>query len=1098
MTGPFEPCWTSENADRVLETEALAGSDAVFLATHTPIEGFKVEGSQAAQLNRQTEAELLRVLSLTERRHAFCVVHGEPGSGKSHFIKWLHIKWPKVRKDVVLLIRRADGSLEGTLGQLERELGAEFSDLFKDLRQTTKVSDAGRALGFTSRLSDALHPDFFEDALPDTDWCREYQPASIISLPAIKEKWQSPKRVLTLIEGGGQVERNSESAVFNLYDIHDLVIAGQGAVINSGVKGGAERLWKKLQTETQAMREFMNEEWLVADVEVHHADRFPQSMNLVNALNRRRNQAVQGVMGISPAGLKKLFQKVRQRLNQGQRRLILLLEDITSFQGVDDSLIDVLVDDKGTQDSGDDNAICPIISVVGVTPKYYGDLQGNYRQRVTHEIFLGDDTGGLQDVALLRDSSKRQGFVVRYMSAVRSGQGPLLDWMTAEEPMGLPPPNACTECSIRSKCFATFGEVDGIGTFPFTPAAIDRFFQALKLDDKGQTWRTPRGVIQAILGPSLRNTQSFETTGYPGQNILATSGISDDAMPKRVISVGLQRRILSKLPDAPETQQRIGRVISFWGSPKSEETLEDGGELAFAGVRRSIFDAFDLPWIGEDISAKPFEDDHEPVSVVDDTPAIEPRPTPTDLPTVTARPATRVTDRRTSTPVPATPSRPTRKTSRSDLEKLQDDLKSWGGGERPNEGQRWNTFLFEIISTFDLRRYGISPAMLHEFINANRVKIAGSSSGSREDLEIDRAEWVLLGLESYLTHRLGQFEPNKDRERGIRRLTHFTRKLEERVVAFIEHKLPLHADGGHWQPVASMAQILLARSIIRGDLEEGASLEDCLKVVLSDAPAARGDRQVRSLQWTEFLEATDHAEGALRKKLRLLLNLEGDAFDKLSGMIDASTILPAIEQMRIDCKLSKTPSDPCPMAKDLDKARALVSDWEPKWLTMFVNEQRQVEGRAREVNDFIEDDAILEHCRRIDHLIEQASLLLPNVQPEQVSAWKLAQDKIASRIDPGSEKSVIGLLDAFEGKEWSGPVERIDRYCRTAHVPVAELELIRQALKTAHALIGEYVKHAEDKISASKDIPDAGLLKVAGKKFAEVSRAFNQFEAMSE
>src|SRR3546814_19317034 len=90
--------------------------------------------------------------------------------------------------------------------------------------------------------------------------------------------------------------------------------------------------------------------------------------------------------------------------------LVLLLEDITSWEGIDDSLIDVLVTNAGTRDD-----MCPLISVVGVTPAYYQKLHGNYRGRITHELSLGEarDEGDLQDVATMRSRSSRLSFAAR-------------------------------------------------------------------------------------------------------------------------------------------------------------------------------------------------------------------------------------------------------------------------------------------------------------------------------------------------------------------------------------------------------------------------------------------------------------------------------------------------------------------------------------------------------------------------------------------------------------------------------------------------------------------------------------------------------------
>src|SRR3546814_18517009 len=61
----------------------------------------------------------------------------------------------------------------------------------------------------------------------------------------------------------------------------------------------------------------------------------------------------------------------------------------------------------------------------------------------------------------------------------------------------------CDDCSFREGCHQTFGEVEGIGLFPFTADSLDRFFAALNDRDSGMTWKTPRGVLQAILSPNL-------------------------------------------------------------------------------------------------------------------------------------------------------------------------------------------------------------------------------------------------------------------------------------------------------------------------------------------------------------------------------------------------------------------------------------------------------------------------------------------------------------------------------------------------------------------------------------------------------------------
>src|SRR5437868_6686869 len=114
---PQQACWQVSDARAILSTEALEGDAKLFLAAHVPVADFQVFGSLAADVRAHTETGLLDALARPALRQAFCVVEGEPGSGKSHLIRWLKVKWP-AQQDLVLLVQRLDGSLQGTLRQL--------------------------------------------------------------------------------------------------------------------------------------------------------------------------------------------------------------------------------------------------------------------------------------------------------------------------------------------------------------------------------------------------------------------------------------------------------------------------------------------------------------------------------------------------------------------------------------------------------------------------------------------------------------------------------------------------------------------------------------------------------------------------------------------------------------------------------------------------------------------------------------------------------------------------------------------------------------------------------------------------------------------
>src|SRR3546814_9081061 len=93
----------------------------------------------------------------------------------------------------------------------------------------------------------------------------------------------------------------------------------------------------------------------------------------------------------------------------------------------------------------------------------------------------------------MRSRSSRLSFAARYLAAVRAGGAPLDVWRERRrEEASLPPPNRCDDCSVREGCHQTFGEVEGIGLFPFTADSLDRSFAALHDRDSGmQIGRAP-------------------------------------------------------------------------------------------------------------------------------------------------------------------------------------------------------------------------------------------------------------------------------------------------------------------------------------------------------------------------------------------------------------------------------------------------------------------------------------------------------------------------------------------------------------------------------------------------------------------------------
>ncbi|MFS2108094.1 hypothetical protein ACCC88_00275 [Sphingomonas sp. Sphisp140] len=1104
MNASVAACWRAEDARAIFVTEALEGNDAIFLATHSPIEGFNIAGRDAGEIRDSDEHAVLEALADPTREHAFCVVQGEPGSGKSHLIRWIAVNWPHAN-DIKLLLRRADGSLEGALNQLKGRLPAEFAPLFENLGRAQRFSMQGRANVFLSTLANTLEPGQFEKPLEDEDWCRQNHPAELLSQPAVKAKWAAPGAILSLLEGA-KGERNSATASFDLFHIQEL------AEIVATLKGSAaiaysQPLANRLAREAEEIRAYREQQWLAAELASTYPDRFENSLMLMNALNRRRNDAIQNVLGVSAQGLKTLFRQVREKLAERSQRLILLLEDITSWEGLDDSLIDVLVVNASAR--GDtEKLVCPLISVVGVTPNYYDKLQGNYRQRITHEIQLGEVTGSLQDVATLRESDNRRQFAVRYLSAVRSGPAALERWLVdARDDHTLAPPNRCESCPRQDQCFATFGAEGSIGLFPFTAHAFDRFFEALKDNDNGQTWKTPRGILQAILNPNLIQPDTLEAGLYPNATI-EPEAFSPDRRSARVIANRLDKIVENAIPNIKEAA-RMRRMLAYWADPDRADVTLVEGKPAFAGAPRRLYEAFGLPWIGGDTASavapvSPSENSYQnagsddgvlgerlregqgPIPPAEGEPgfglfvvpgAEQPEQPPAANPSGLTTAST--SGPRTTRP-PLTPPKPQRlMQKKSQLETMRDQIRTWVTGERIDDANQWNQLLYDLISSLDPRRLGYPRALIAKVITTEMVKLEGTTSGARDYLLIKPEPWVRDGLEAYLALRLDAGRSSDDDAFHRGRLAALMRGLETQARRYLARRIPSAGDGSLWSPVATFAQILLARAWARGTTRPDAPIVEQMRTVLSDEADPESGIASRSAPWQDWLSATRRAQEPLLAHLRIMVGLGISEGSGGAPLTDASELAGAVVRLAQTGKFDPFPDAEAALPEPFARARDLAQHWSEKRAQIERTEFAQIENRASSLDKLLRNKSVAAHLTRLDDCITGISNLLPSAVPDRVTNWKTIYPRVQQRLEDGAGRRVEDLIIALEAEE--APTKPTLRLGWLAAAPARDLEDLLGAAMTGEKLVESLRDFARDCVSEAGGMGSLAQVKAAGR-----------------
>ena len=1084
---PMKACWSAEDVRKVITNEALEGNEGIFLATHTPITGFAITGSHATEIVERDEQGLLAALSHSERRHAFCVVQGEPGSGKSHLIRWLSVNWPEP-SDLKLLLQRADGSLEGALRQLQQCLPSEFSDLFDNVGRGQRATIEGRANIFRTNLAHALSPTHFDPPLEDVAWCQEHNPTELIANFNL-ESWGGPARILRLLEGQSGPEhnsdRNSESASFNLFDIAEL---GQKSLLllGSGVRPATERLVKRLARDAERIIQYREQGW-TADEMQSEVIEVGTSLALMHALNRRRNDAVQNLIGISADGLKRLFRQVRETLARRGRRLVLLLEDITSWEGIDDSLIDVLVTNAETRAAESPSDMCPLISVVGVTPAYYQKLPGNYRARITHELNLGDPlaSGLLQDVATLRQSETRVAFNARYLNAVRVGAEALNQWRSSLQSRGVtPPPNACESCPVQFGCHRVFGANDGVGLYPFSRRALENLFEALNDQDSGLTHKTPRGILQAILHPALAQPHLIEDSQFPSYHFDSKYLLPESRM------LAPRLKAVLELHTQVEEQPRLSRLLAYWGDKERADTTRTAdGELSFAHVRRGIFDAFRIPWLGEEevttnpdsAYPNPQPGHNAPIIAVPEVPPqlpdAPPRPNSSSTPLVPHLPR----------PVPVAPSARKKALSKSQLALQREQLRKWTESRSLEAPSSWNLILHELVASLDHRAAGLDSFTFRQILTKDRVKFEGTTAALRNYFMVKPEPWVIGGLEAFVALRLDQHSSVDDIEFNQRRLAQMMNGLHRLVINYADARLTRQLNGQRWSPIGSIIQVLLARAWLRGNTSPDALAHEQLACVLAPEAGPATDIKTRCKPWQDFLTSTDHWHNDLRNALsEMIATPQGDA--RSFGLASLSEVTPAILRLRDTLQFDPIPPNSAKTeVREFDQAREIIEATNGSSLIHILRTEReQIHGRVESLNTTLRSHSIRSHIARIDGLLGAVSTQLHTAAPARVSDWKRGLESVQKRLAADADRAVEEVLFDLSPDGSGFPPRKSTLLQYLVAVPSRDLEEFRTVIQLGEQTVAHVLLAVRDCVDQGRGSASLDEIQAVGHAIVDV------------
>lgn len=478
-------CWKPENFRQIVHTEAEASPDDVFLSVHTnnQITLEKIDGTSS----KVTYKEFLdEFLSDDYGNNVSSVIEGESGAGKSHFVQWIRLHIPRTDNRYILTIPKSQTNLYSVLKMLIEMLPEDKSHEFiskleqRDVELTNNTQRIHVLLNSlaTSILTDNAKNDdeeFLIPLLPKIFGDTYFREHFFLKNDLIE-------KLISLIFLDSSSNRNLQNKrEFNENDLPRSSIHYNNA-----------------SSTTREVLDLISDESLLPTI--------------LNIINRNLDKAISQSLNFTPNDLIELMYEIRKYLSSLNKELVLLIEDFAQLQGLDTSLLQTLTVEG-------DETLCQIRWAMAVTTGYYEKLEDTLRTRMVLKVNmdnLWDKTNQEKQTEYILNLSSK------YLNSIRLGKENIESWFKSYDIKTSTPniPNKCDSCTFKVTCHESFGEINGIGLYPFNNIAL--IHMAEKADvEKSNTFR-PRIFLNKVLHRNLnqKSVELLKNGLFPSEDLL--------------------------------------------------------------------------------------------------------------------------------------------------------------------------------------------------------------------------------------------------------------------------------------------------------------------------------------------------------------------------------------------------------------------------------------------------------------------------------------------------------------------------------------------------------------------------------------------------
>lgn len=558
----------------VIKPDSITASQGDFLATHVPLKRIHLLNKFELQPSHgkfYTEEEIYSLSILNpENRHQFITVYGQSGTGKSHLIRWFEARLSndKPENEVVLFIRRSDNTLKGTIRQLLEKpevQGIANKRIYDRLVRAAVSVEPGK-------LKDLIYHNFIIEIANDN---RETHAVQLNNVTRKRlEAFLSNDVVHShLLEPSGPIERMYSKVAENTlvdrdtiaeFTTEDFLVTPDlyDAITSGGADAKAERMARKLMADEDGIEE---------------------AKRIASYLNQFVNDVIQRCAGIEPGDFRQIFQDIRCELNRLGKNLTLFIEDVTSFTGVDDALLDALIVEHTGMNAGVE--MCRISSIVGTTSNYLqNNFRDNHKDRITNLIYIPSD---------VFDEDGLYEFVGRYLNAMSLPEQRVNEWLSNRALLSEYPVHKVKE-GKEWDSVSVDSQVQ-LNLFPFSKASI-RYLYKNNLTRGHQTPRyIIRDIIEPVMSDIINNLDQFPS----------------DFCPLVGVNTALSFQIRNQVKDT-DLAGRMLRFLTIWGNGRPDRE-QDGTHIYFAGVKESIIVELGFPVLSGTVPvAKPKEQQKAP------------------------------------------------------------------------------------------------------------------------------------------------------------------------------------------------------------------------------------------------------------------------------------------------------------------------------------------------------------------------------------------------------------------------------------------------------------------------------------------------------